>query len=68
MIPNKSLLALLLFSIVGSIVLTTIPLQLSYCTYQAWLRNEIDEGIISQKYSSLPTSGSLPSAATNIDR
>jgi len=36
--------------------------------YQDWLRNEIDKRIISQKYSSLPTSGSLPSAATNTDR
>jgi DNA-binding Lrp family transcriptional regulator len=36
--------------------------------YQDWLRNEIDNRIISQKYSSLPSSASPPSAATNNDR
>ena len=36
--------------------------------YQDWLRNEIDKRIISQKYSSLPSSTSPPSAATNNDR
>ena len=33
--------------------------------YQDWLRNEIDKRIISQKYSSLPSSTSTPSAATS---
>ena len=36
--------------------------------YQDWLRNEIDKRIISQKYSSIPSSASPPSAATNNDR
>jgi DNA-binding Lrp family transcriptional regulator len=36
--------------------------------YQDWLRNEIDKRIISQKYSSLPSSASPPSAATTNDR
>jgi hypothetical protein len=35
--------------------------------HQDWLRNEIDKRIISQKYSSLPSSASPPSAATNND-
>jgi DNA-binding Lrp family transcriptional regulator len=33
--------------------------------YQHWIRNEIDKRIISQKYSSLPSSASPPSVATD---
>ena len=33
--------------------------------YQNWLRNEIDNRIISQKYSSLSSSATLSSASTN---
>jgi hypothetical protein len=44
MIPNKSLLVLLLFSIVGSIVLTTIPLQLSYSSSAQETSDEDQQG------------------------
>jgi len=33
--------------------------------YQHWIKNEIDKRIISQKYSSLPSSASPPSVATD---
>jgi hypothetical protein len=36
--------------------------------YQDWLRNGMDKIIITQKYSSLPSSASPPSVATSSDR
>jgi hypothetical protein len=44
MIPNKSFLALLLFSIVGSVVLTIIPLQLSYSSSAQETTDEDQQG------------------------
>jgi hypothetical protein len=44
MIPNKSLLALLLFSIVGSVVLTTIPLHLLYSSSAQETSDEDQQG------------------------
>jgi hypothetical protein len=44
MIPNKSLLALLLFSIVGSVVLTTIPLHPLYSSSAQETSDEDQQG------------------------
>lgn len=44
MIPNKSLLVLLLFSISGSVVLTTIPLQPSYSSSAQETSDEDQQG------------------------